>query len=348
MYEKNGEKYYVVDAHVALWDGRESNLKNIHGKQFIDCFYDYHRNLSPEEVVWDYDTYTYYGGDRLMKDLFEDGYVDHAIFQPAFLGDFYANGFGQTEEAWALTQANPDRLTYNHNFDPRNEQAGLDQLRRDAERFGLKGVKLYTAEWHGDSRGYKLTDRWSYRYLETAQELGITNIHIHKGPTIIPLDRDAFDVADIDAVATDFQGLNFVVEHCGLPRLEDFCWIATQETNVHAGLAVAIPFIHTRPRYFAQIIGELMYWIGEDKIQFSSDYALWTPKWLIEKFVDFEIPEDMTEYAPLTTTAKKKILGLNAAKMYGLDVPAALRLPEAETPEPGLEVAAGARASVLS
>ena len=348
MYEKNGEKYYVVDAHVALWDGRESNLKNIHGKQFIDCFYDYHKNLSPEEVVWDYDTYTYYGGDRLMKDLFDEGYVDHAIFQPAHLGDFYQNGFGQTEEAWALTQANPGKLTYNHNFDPRNEQAGLDQLRRDAERFGLKGVKLYTAEWHGSSRGYKLTDPWTYTYLEACEELGITNIHIHKGPTIIPLDRDAFDVADVDAVATDFQGLNIVVEHCGLPRLEDFCWIATQETNVHAGLAVAMPFIHTRPRYFAQIIGELLYWIGEDKIQFSSDYAIWTPKWLVEKFVDFQIPEDMTEYPALTDTAKKKILGLNAAKMYGLDVPAELRLPEPEMPEPGLEVAAGAKESVFS
>jgi uncharacterized protein len=348
MYEKNGEKYYVVDAHVALWDGRESNLRNIHGKQFIDCFYDYHKNLSPEEVVWDYDTYTYYGGDRLLRDLFDEGYVDHAIFQPAFLGDFYRNGFGQTEEAWALTRANPDRLTYNHNFDPRNEQAGLDQLRRDAERFGLKGVKLYTAEWHGNSRGYKLTDPWTYKYLEACEELGVRNIHIHKGPTIIPLDRDAFDVADVDAVATDFQGLNFVVEHCGLPRLEDFCWIATQETNVHAGLAVAMPFIHTRPRYFAQIIGELLYWIGEDKIQFSSDYAIWTPKWLVEKFVDFQIPEDMTEYAPLTTTAKKKILGLNAAAMYDLDVPADLRLPEAELADPGLEVAAGARESVLS
>ncbi len=348
MYEKNGEKYYVVDAHIALWDGRESNQKNIHGKQFIDCFYDYHKNLSPEEVVWDYDTYTYYGGERLMKDLFADGYVDHAIFQPAYLGDFYRTGFGQTEEAWALTQANPERLTYNHAFDPRNEQAGLDQLHRDAERFGLKGVKLYTAEWHGDSRGYKLTDPWTYKYLEACEELGIKNIHIHKGPTILPLDRDAFDVADVDEVATDFQGLNFVVEHCGLPRLEDFCWIATQETNVHAGLAVAMPFIHTRPRYFAQIIGELLYWIGEDKIQFSSDYAIWTPQWLVEKFVDFQIPEDMTEYPELTVTAKKKILGLNAAKMYGLDVPAELRLPEAETGEPGLEVAAGARESVLS
>ncbi|MDT4891538.1 MAG: uncharacterized protein QOE97_573, partial [Pseudonocardiales bacterium] len=232
MYSKDGESYFIVDAHIALWDAREANCKNVHGKQFIDCFYDYHKNLSPEAAVWPYDEYTYYGAERLMKDLFEDGYVDHAIFQPAFLGDFYYNGFGQTEEAWALTRRHPDKLTYNHNFDPRNEQAGLDRLRADAETFGLKGVKLYTAEWHGDSRGYKLTDPWAYKYLEACRDLGITNIHVHKGPTIRPLDRDAFDVADVDAVASDFTDLNFIVEHVGLPRLEDFCWIATQEPNV--------------------------------------------------------------------------------------------------------------------
>ena len=168
------------------------------------------------------------------------------------------------------------------------------------------------------------------RVIRACRELGITNIHIHKGPTIRPLDRDAFDVADVDHAATDFTDLNFVVEHCGLPRLEDFCWIATQEPNVHAGLAVAMPFIHTRPRYFAQIVGELLYWIGEDRITFASDYAIWTPQWLIERFVDFQIPEDMTEYAPLTTEVKRKILGLNAATMYDLDVPEELRLPEAE------------------
>lgn len=347
MYEKNGEKYYVVDSHVHIWDGRASNLKNVHGKQFIDCFYDYHKNLSPQDAVWDYDTYTYYGGDRFMKDLFQDGYVDHAIFQATLLSDFYKNGFGQTEEAFALTRANPGRLTYNHAYDPRNGEAGLVQLRTDAERMGLKGVKLYTAEWHGDSRGYKLDDHWSRRYLDECLELGITNIHVHKGPTIRPLDRDAFDVADIDKVATDYLDLNFIVEHVGLPRLEDFCWIATQESNVYGGLAVAMPFIHTRPRYFAQIIGELLYWIGEDKIFFASDYALWHPKWLIEKFVDFQIPEDMTEYAPITTDQKKKILGLNAAALYDLDVPEALRLPT-EAGDTAVEVAAGAKEAVLS
>ncbi|MEV7549432.1 amidohydrolase family protein [Amycolatopsis sp. NPDC089917] len=331
MYTKDGENYFIVDAHIALWDARPENQANIHGKQFIDCFYDYHRNLSPESELWSYEEYLYYGGARLMKDLFQDGYVDHAIFQPAHLGAFYNTGFGQTEEAFALTQAHPDKLTYNHCFDPRLEQAGLDQLRRDAERFGLKGVKLYTAEWRGDSRGYKLDDPWCRRYLETCLELGIRNIHIHKGPTIRPLDRDAFDVADVDKVATDYTDLNFVVEHCGLPRLEDFCWIATQEPNVHAGLAVAMPFIHTRPRYFAQIIGELLYWLDEDRIQFSSDYALWTPKWLVERFVDFQIPEDMTEYAPLTTDQKRKILGLNAAAMYDLPVPEELQVRRVET-----------------
>ncbi len=335
MYTKDGETYFIVDAHIALWDARPENIKNIHGQQFIDCFYDYHRNLSPESEVWSMEDYAYQGGERLMKDLFEDGYVDHAIFQPAHLGEFYNTGFGQTEEAFALAQANPGKLTYNHNFDPRNGEAGLDQLRADAERFDLKGVKLYTAEWHGDSRGWRLDDPWSYRYFELCRELGITNIHIHKGPTIRPLDRDAFDVADVDHVATDFTDLNFVVEHVGLPRLEDFCWIATQEPNVHGGLAVAMPFIHTRPRYFAQILGELLYWIGEDRIQFSSDYALWTPRWLIEQFVDFQIPEDMAEYAPISTEQKRKILGLNAAKMYDIEVPAELRLPDADETETG-------------
>ncbi|MGX7722855.1 amidohydrolase family protein [Rhodococcus pyridinivorans] len=347
MYTKDDENYFIVDAHVHIWDARASNLKNIHGQQFIDCFYDYHRNLSPQEEVWDFDTYAYYGSERFMKDLFVDGYVDHAIFQATLLSEFYKTGFGQTEECLALTRKHPGKLTYNHAYDPRHEEAGLEQLRRDAESMNLQGVKLYTAEWFGDSRGYKLDDKWSRRYLEECIELGIKNIHVHKGPTIRPLDRDAFDVADIDKVATDYTDLRFVVEHVGLPRLEDFCWIATQESNVYGGLAVAIPFIHTRPRYFAQIIGELMYWIGEDKILFSSDYALWTPRWLIEKFVDFQIPEDMTEYAPLTTDQKKKILGLNAAALYDIDVPAELRLPEPAGQE-GVEVAAGAQEAVSS
>jgi uncharacterized protein len=337
MYTKNGDSYFIVDGHIHAWDATPANQANRYGEGFINCFYDYHRNLSPEDQVWSKEDFFTQSEEKILKDLFEDGYVDKAIFQPTYLTDFYVNGFNTTEQNGAIAEKHPDKFIANGSWDPRDGEAGLSALAELAERWQLRGVKLYTAEWKGESKGWKLTDPWSYRYLEKCQELGITNIHIHKGPTIYPLNRDAFDVADVDDVASAFPELNFIVEHVGLPRLEDFCWIATQEPNVYGGLAVAMPFIHSRPRYFAQIVGELLYWIGEDRISFASDYAIWTPDWLIERFVDFSIPEDMTEYPALTTDVKKKILGLNMARLYDIDVPEQLRLPEAEAGAIGAE-----------
>ncbi|MCW3007758.1 MAG: amidohydrolase 2 [Solirubrobacterales bacterium] len=321
MYEKDGDRYFVVDGHVHFWDARPEN-RNRFGEGFIKCFYDYHRNLGPPEYEWTLEEFEKYPAERMIHDLFEVGYDDKAIMQPTYLRDFFPGGFNTTEQDAELAEQHPDRFIVNGSFDPRDGQLGLEQLERLADRYHLQGVKLYTAEWKGRSRGWKLNDLWAERYLEKCQELGIRNIHVHKGPTIWPLDRDAFDVADVDGAASDFPELNFIVEHCGLPRLEDFCWIATQEPNVYAGLAVAIPFIHTRPRYFAQVIGELLYWIGEERIMFASDYAIWQPKWLVEKFVDFQIPDDMQgELGTLTTDVKRKILGLNAARLYGIEVP---------------------------
>jgi hypothetical protein len=57
----------------------------------------------------------------------------------------------------------------------------------------------------------------------------------------------------------NFPDLNFIVEHVGLPRLDDFCWIAAQESNVYAGLSVAMAFVHLRPRHFAEIMANLLF-----------------------------------------------------------------------------------------
>ena len=40
---------------------------------------------------------------------------------------------------------------------------------------------------------------------------------------------------DVDQAATDFQGLNFIIEHAGIPRIDDFAYMAVQEPNVYAG-----------------------------------------------------------------------------------------------------------------
>lgn len=330
MYRKDGESYFVVDGHLHFWDGSPENQKNQYGKGFIECFYGYHSALSPEEYVWPLDKFEKYGEDTMMKDLFEDGYVDVGIFQPTYLYDFFTNGFNTTEQDAALKAKYPDKFILNTSFDPRDGKKGLQAFEEKVNRYDAKGVKLYTAEWRGDSKGYSLKDDDTKRYLEKCAELGVTNIHVHKGPTIWPLNRDAFDVADVDDAATSFPELNFIVEHIGLPRLEDFCWIGVQEPNVYAGLAVAAPFIHSRPRFFAEIMGELLYWLDEDRIMWASDYAIWHPKWLVEQFVDFQIPEDLQQEFGfgLTNDIKRKVLGLNAARLYDIKVPDEVPQPD--------------------
>ncbi len=268
-----------------------------------------------------------------MHDQFVKGYVDLAILQPTYLIDFYKNGFNTIEQNSVMKKDYPDRYILNGAWDARDGEAGLEYLRRQKGEWDIQGVKLYTAEWRGASKGYKLSDPDAYRYFEECVKLGITNIHVHKGPTIYPLNRDAFDVADVDDAASVFTELNFIVEHAGLPRIEDFCWIATQESNVYAGLAVVLPFIHSRPRYFAEVMANLMFWIGPDKILFGSDYAIWEPKWLVEKLMAFEMPEDLkAEYgADMTMEVKRKILGLNAARLYGIDPDAQLAKTKDDT-----------------
>jgi predicted TIM-barrel fold metal-dependent hydrolase len=195
-------------------------------------------------------------------------------------------------------------------------------LEQDAKTYNWKGIKLYTAEWKGNSKGWKLTDPWAYRYLEKSQELGIKNIHVHKGPTIRPLNKDAFNVEDVDDAATTFPDLNFIVEHVGLPRLEDFCYIAAQEPNVYAGLAVVTALLHKRPHYFGEILGELLFWLGPDRILYGSDYGIWSPKWIVEEFMNFELPPEVAAETgqTLTLEIRRKILGENAARLYKIDI----------------------------
>ena len=47
--------------------------------------------------------------------------------------------------------------------------------------------------------------------------------------------------------------------------------MATQEPNVYAGLSVVVGgLMHARPRFFAKVMGELLFWVGEDKMLFGS------------------------------------------------------------------------------
>jgi len=75
-------------------------------------------------------------------------------------------------------------------------------------------------------------------------------------------------------------------------------------------------------------MGELLFWVGEDKMLYGGDYNIWTPKWQVEGLVDWQMPDEdqFSDYPRLSTESKKKILGLNAARLYDIPVPAEAQL----------------------
>jgi predicted TIM-barrel fold metal-dependent hydrolase len=71
------------------------------------------------------------------------------------------------------------------------------------------------------------------------------------------------------------------------------------------------------------VLGKLLRAVGEDRILWGTD-SIWygPPQFLIDAFRAFTIPQRMQDefgYPPLTPAVKAKILGPNAAALYGFD-----------------------------
>ena len=53
-----------------------------------------------------------------MKDVFEDGYVDVAIFQPTYLKEWYKEGFNTTEQDAIAVREVPGQVHRQHPVGP--------------------------------------------------------------------------------------------------------------------------------------------------------------------------------------------------------------------------------------
>jgi uncharacterized protein len=192
---------------------------------------------------------------------------------------------------------------------------------------------------------------------------GFFNICIHKGlSTNAPDDPALGYPVDIPTAARDWPMLNFVIYHScirpGFWMLEaqndlrsgrmrngvpDILWttqFAVESAglpNVYAELGTTFASCAiTFPTVCAHILGQLLMFMGEDRIIFGSD-SVWygSPQWQVEAFWRFQIPDELRRqygYPELTDTAKRKILGLNSARLYQL--PSTSTAPDIYTPVP--------------
>src|SRR4051794_36388223 len=179
MYERDGEKYFVVDGHLHFWDASPENWvkgQEQYAKGWIECFHAY-QGLGPPETHWPMEKFQKYSEEDFVKDVFEEGHVDVGIFQSTYLRSWYRDGFNTAEANARLAEKYPDKLIVNGRFDPREGEAGLRQLEEEAKRYNLEGVKLYTAEWHNGSEGRTLRDPEGAFFLGECHGQGGKNNH---------------------------------------------------------------------------------------------------------------------------------------------------------------------------
>ncbi len=129
----------------------------------------------------------------------------------------------------------------------------------------------------------------------------------------------------MDGAAANFPDLNFVIFHVGLPFIDEVCWQLVRHPNLYASIAATVNFVVWSPRGFAEPLGKLLFWCGEDKIIYGGETPIWHPRWALEALWNFEIPKDLQQgygYPALTKQAKKMILGENLARLLGIDIEA--------------------------
>jgi uncharacterized protein len=318
---------FVFDCHTGFWDASQENCKNRFGEAFIETFYAFHNGFNPggqPQWTMDYEKqFRKTDPDWYLDEMFVKGAADMSILSTQVLMDFYHTGFVRPERNAEMAARAPQRIIPLGGVDPRAPNA-VEEVERQVTELGMKGFKWYTAEWRGESRGWKANDPAVFPLYEKCIELGVKNMHFHKGPAVEPLALDRFDVRDLDEPSTLYPELNFIVDHVGLPRLDDFCWISARSPNLYASLAVALAFVHNRPRFFANVMANLLFWLGPDRICYGTDFPIWYPHWQLDDLAGFSLPSDIEdEYGvSLTDETLGKILGGNIARLYDIDVEA--------------------------
>jgi uncharacterized protein len=322
-----GEDAVVFDGVAHVFNFDKKNALGRAGEQFIDHLYGFHQALTPEaEPKLPADQFLrQWTVDEIDRMVYQESATDMLCAMPLPLTDLFRDGLSPWEECAELARHNPDRTVFWGSVNPLEGRRALELMERQVGEFGAKAFKFYNVRYdYGAPFPWRMDDpRVAFPAFEKAQELGVNLIGVHKGVPLGPQPIEATQTWDMDGAAANFPDLNFVIFHVGLPFIDEVCWQLYRHPNLYASIAATINFLVRAPRQFAEVLGKLLFWCGEDKIVYGSETPIWHPRWALEAFWDFQLPQDLVDgygYPQLTEQAKRKILGENLLRLHGMDV----------------------------
>ncbi len=224
-----------------------------------------------------------------------------------------------------------------------NDPGDLEAMQEKAEVHRVDAWKMYP-QWGPEGRGFFLDESdHAARAFEEARRLGVTTIAVHKGIPLYGLEYDYSSPRDMGRAAAANPDLTFLVYHSGMEhgkpegpyrpdaaegvdrliKAHQDAGFVPNQGNLYAELGSVWRHFMSRPDEAAHLLGKLLKYFGEERILWGTD-SIWfgSPQDQIQAFRAFEIGEEYQDrfgYPALSPTAKRKIFGLNAAQVYGID-----------------------------
>jgi uncharacterized protein len=318
---------FVFDGVAHVFNFDKKNALGPPGEMFINHLYAFHAALTPQgqTVLPAEEFLRQWTLDEIDDLVYRQSPTDMLVAMPLPLTDLFRDGLSPWEDCAELARRNPDRTVFWGSVNPLEGRRALDLMERQVGEFGAKAFKFYNVRYdYGRPFPWRMDDpQVAFPVFEKARELGVNLIGVHKGVPLGPQPIESTQTWDMDGAAANFPDLNFVIFHVGLPFIDEVCWQLIRHPNLYASIAATINFIVRAPRQFAEVLGKLLFWCGEDKIIYGSETPIWHPRWALEAFWDFQLPQDLVEgygYPQLTEQAKRKILGENLLRLHGMDV----------------------------
>ncbi|WP_232056191.1 amidohydrolase family protein [Tuwongella immobilis] len=232
----------------------------------------------------------------------------------------------------------------------------LDELERQVKELKVDAWKMYTGAELGEKAWFLDDEKIAYPFWERTLKLGVKNVCVHKGLPLSAFNEKACTPFDVEKAAKDWPDLNFIIYHSAFrgsfwfgsgtgekvpapknPDAQEIPWTSDLLRmlkknpgikNVYFELGSTFNMLSgSSPEKCLHMLGQMLQVVGPDRILWGTD-SIWngSPQSQIERFRRLKMTDVLKEkygYPDLTPEVKAKIFGLNAARLFQVDVNAA-------------------------
>jgi predicted TIM-barrel fold metal-dependent hydrolase len=239
----------------------------------------------------------------------------------------------------------------------------LDEMERQVKELKIDAWKMYTGAEIGEKAWRMDDEKVAYPCWEKTKALGVKNLCVHKGLPLSAFNEEACRPLDLEKAAKDWPDLNFIVYHSAyrgtgwlgkgtgikvvdpetkdpqeIPWISDILRILKRNPgikNIYFELGSTFNILSSyAPRVCMHMLAQMVQVAGPDHLLWGTD-SIWngSPQSQIERLRRLKIADDLIEkhgYPQLTDAIKNQILGLNAARLFGIDPEAARKAIKAD------------------